>query len=301
MYSRRLWQTNKRLLALFLSVSKFIPRFFFAEFKSLQDTLAKGAVKITFDAYMGLMIFATVLSAILAFVVSFLLFSVNFLFVAAFMFSIIAAMITGIAAFGFCYVYPSITISSRIRKIEANLPLTTNFMAVLASSGMPPERIFRSLANVGDEFGIGEEMRRAIADIELMGLDLNDALRHAAVRSASRKFGALLDGVVTTSHMGGDLSSFLRDESEKFKKARVSTMKGFLDTLATMAELYVSFMIALPLVLVVMLSIMSFLGGASSMLAGLDPQTILLLITFIVTPAGVGVMLLMVDSLSPPR
>ena len=61
--------------------------------------------------------------------------------------------------------------------------------------------------------------------------------------------------------MGGDLASFLRDESEKAKKLRVTSMKSFLDSLAGMAEVYVSFMIALPLVLVVMLSVMSFLGG----------------------------------------
>ena len=66
-------------------------------------------------------------------------------------------------------------ISSKARKIEANLPLTANFMAVLASAGMPPERIFRSLANVGDEFSVGEEVRRIIADIEVLGLDLNAA------------------------------------------------------------------------------------------------------------------------------
>ncbi len=60
-------------------------------------------------------------------------------------------------------------------------------MAVLASSGMPPERIFRSLANVGDEFGVGEEIRRAIADVELMGLDLNDALKKASIEVCFKK------------------------------------------------------------------------------------------------------------------
>ncbi len=266
----------------------------------MQDNLSKAAVKITFEAYLGLMAFSTIIAAVLGFGVSLLIFSIRLPIVPALVFSIIAAMVTGIVVFGFCYVYPVLTISSKVRKIESNLPLTANFMAVLASSGMPPERIFRSLANVGDEFGVGEEIRRAIADTELMGLDLNDALRRASVRSASRKFGAMLDGIVTTSHMGGDLASFLRDESEKAKKLRVTSMKSFLDSLAGMAEVYVSFMIALPLVLVVMLSVMSFLGGGS-MLAGMDPQTVLLLMTFIVTPAGVGIMLLMVDSMTPPR
>jgi flagellar protein FlaJ len=289
------------LLAIFLQFSNFVPKYFTSELKSLEDNLSKAAIKITFEAYLGLMAFATVLAAVLAFAFSFAVLSVGFQFIAAFVFSVIGGLLGAIVSFGVCYAYPPLIISSKIRKIEANLPLTANFLAVLASSGMPPERIFRSLANVGDEFGVGEEIRRAIADVELMGLDLNDALRRASVRSASRKFGGLLDGIVATSHMGGDLSSYLRDESEKYKKIRVSSMKSFVDSLAGMAEVYVSFMIALPLVLVVMLSVMSFLGGGASMLAGLDPQVVLMLMTFLVTPAGVGIMLLLVDSMTPPR
>jgi archaeal flagellar protein FlaJ len=289
------------MLRLFLRFSNFIPKYFVSELKSLEDSLSKAAIKITFEAYLGLMALATVLAGLLVFGFSFALLSVGFQFIAAFVFSLIGGLIGAIVAFGVCYAYPPLIISSKIRKIEANLPLTANFLAVLASSGMPPERIFRSLANVGDEFGVGEEIRRAIGDVELMGLDLNDALRRASVRSASRKFGGLLDGIVATSHMGGDLSSYLRDESEKYKKIRVSSMKSFVDSLAGMAEVYVSMMIALPLVLVVMLSVMSFLGGSASMLAGLDPQVLLMLMTFLVTPAGVGIMLLLVDGLTPPR
>jgi hypothetical protein len=50
-----------------------------------------------------------------------------------------------------------------------------------------------------------------------------------------------------------------------------------------------------------MLSIMSFLGGGAAMMGGIDPQVALTLLTFIITPAGVGVMLLLVDSMTPPR
>ncbi len=292
---------NKRLLSLFLRSSKVVPTFLVNELKSLELNLSKAAVKMTFQAYLGLMAFAMIISIILGFVFSFLILSIKLPIVSASIFSVIVALLAGIISFGVCYVYPIITISSKVRKIEANMPLTANFLSVLASSGMPPERIFRSLANVGDEFGVGEEIRRAIADTEIMGLDLNDALKRASVRSSSTKFGAMLDGIVTTSHMGGDLSSFLRDESEKFKKTRVTAMKSYLDSLAGMAEMYVSFMIALPLVLVVMLSVMSFLGGGLGVFGGLDPSTILLLMTFVVTPAGVMIMILLVDSLTPPR
>jgi flagellar protein FlaJ len=166
---------------------------------------------------------------------------------------------------------------------------------------MPPERIFRSLANVGDEFGLGDEMRRIIGDIEVLGLDLNEALKNGSLRSASRKFGAMLDGIVTTSHVGGDLAAYLREASDKYKKARVSAMKSYLESLAGMAEVYVSFMIALPLALVVMLTIMSFLGGGASMLGNIDPQVMLTLLVYVITPAGVGIILLIVDSMTPPR
>ena len=147
------------------------------------------------------------------------------------MLSVLIGLVTFFSSFGICYLYPIVGISSRARKIDANLPLTANFMAVLASAGMPPERIFRSLANVGDEFGLGEEIRRIIGDIEVLGLDLNEALKNGSSRSSSRKFGALLDGVVTTSHIGGDLAAYLREESEKYKKVRVASMKSYLEGL----------------------------------------------------------------------
>ncbi len=252
---------------------------------------------------MGLMVFASIVSGIIALSFSMLLTHVlfsMFLFSSIF-FSVLIGLLVFLSSTGICYAYPLLDISSKARKIDANLPLTANFMAVLASAGMPPERIFRSLANVGDEFSVGEEARRIIADIEVLGLDLNTALKSGSLRSASRKFGALLDGIVATSHAGGDLASYLRDESEKFKKVRVASMKSYLESLGGMAEVYVSFMIALPLALVVMLSIMSFLGGGASLLGNINPQVILLLLAYVITPAGCVVLLLMIDSMTPPR
>jgi len=256
--------------------------------------LSKASLRISFQAYMGLTVFASAVSGITTLLFSFLLSSSFFL-------SALFGLIVFLVSICVCYSYPMVAISSKGRKIEANLPLIANFLAVLASAGMPPERIFRSLANVGDEFGVGEEVRRIVADIELLGFDLNTALKQGSLRSASKKFGAMLDGIVTTAHMGGDLTAYLREESEKFKKARVSAMKGYLESLGGMAEVYVSLMIALPLALVVMLSIMSFLGGSASMVGNIDPQALLLLVAFVITPAGVATLLVIVDSMTPPR
>jgi archaeal flagellar protein FlaJ len=243
---------------------------------------------------MGLIVFASLLTGTLALTLSIIISS-------SIEISILIGLIGFFLSICICYVLPYLNISTKIRKIDANLPLTANFLAVLASAGMTPERIFRSLANVGDEFGVGEEARRIIADVELLGIDLNTALKNGSIRSASRKFGAMLDGIVTTSHMGGDLTAYLREESEKFKKARLISMKSFVEGLGGIAEVYVSLMIALPMALVVMLSIMSFLGGGASMLGNIDPQMLLMLVSFLAIPAGVGMLILIVDSMTPPR
>jgi flagellar protein FlaJ len=282
------------LLTLSLRIFNLVPKSILSKFGDLQTNLAKASLKITFQAYLGLIVFTSIVSGIAAF-------SLTMLLSTSVIFSLLIGLVVLLSAFGICYTYPMLGISSKARKIEANLPLTANFMAVLASAGMPPERIFRSLANVGDEFGLGEEVRRIIGDIEVLGLDLNEALKNGSLRSASRKFGAMLDGIVTTSHVGGDLAAYLREAADKYKKARVAAMKSYLESLAGMAEVYVSFMIALPLALVVMLTIMSFLGGGASMLGNIDPQVLLTLLVYVITPAGVGIILLIVDSMTPPR
>jgi flagellar protein FlaJ len=271
-----------------------VPKSLVSKLGGLQLNIAKASMRINFQVYIGLMSLASLISGILGFSIALLVSSNIFI-------SVMLGVLLCLSAFGISYAYPSLGISSKARKIDANLPLTANFLAVLASAGMPPERIFRSLANVGDEFGLGEEARRIIGDIEVLGLDLNDSLKNAALNSASRKFGSMLDGVVTTTHVGGDLGAYLRETSEKFKKARVSSMKGYLESLAGMAEVYVSFLIALPLTLVVLLTVMSFLGGGSSMLGNIDPNTLLTLLVYVITPAGVAVILLIVDSIMPPR
>jgi archaellum biogenesis protein FlaJ (TadC family) len=119
---------------------------------------------------------------------------------------VLIGLLASFVSFGTCYLYPLLGASSKARKIDTNLPLIANFMSVLASAGMPPERIFRSLANVGDEFGVGSEIRRAIADVELLGMDLNQALKERLFTFSFPKLASMFDGIVTTSNMGGELS-----------------------------------------------------------------------------------------------
>jgi len=288
------------MLSMFLKLADMVPQRIVSRFGGLKTDLAKVG-KISFEVYLGLLVFTLAIAGIVTFVVSFFVLSFFLSLFQVVIGALLLSVLAGFVSVGAFYLFAVISISSRARKIDSNLPLIANFMSVLANSGMPPERILRSLGNVGDEFGVGEEARRAVGDVELMGMDVNSALRNAAVRSSSRKFASLLNGVITTSHMGGNLAEFLREKANIYKKTRRLIMKNFVENLSGIAEVYVSIMIALPLALVIMLSVMSFIGGGASMFGNLDPYVILMILTFIATPAGVGILLLMVDSLTPPR
>jgi flagellar protein FlaJ len=267
----------------------------------LEKSLAKASLMMAFRVYVGLMMFGSLVAGISVFAVSYpLAVLANFQILYPFVLPALLGVLVGGLSMGFCFLYPGLEARTRAGKIDANLPTTANFMSVLASSGMPAESIFRSLARVGEEFGISKEVDSIIRDIQFLGLDLHVALKKAAERSPSRGFAKLLDGIVTTTHMGGDLALYLREESEKYKRERMLNMKHFIDNLGIIAETYITFMVAGPLMLIIMLSVMSFIGGSVA-IGGVAPMDLLNLLTFVGLPAGVGMMILIVDAMNPQR
>jgi len=292
---------GKPLLSLWLKLSRLIPTPIHTRLGGFKKNLAKASIRMGFDAYLGLTAFTAVLTGVLTFLTAFLLLPFfNIPVLTPPLLSLVLGVSGGVIALGVCYAYPLYVSSSRANNIDANLPMITNFMSVLASSGMPPESIFESLAMVAKEFKIEKELSGIIADIKLRGLDLHTALHLAAEKSPSKRFAAMIDGVVTTSHLGGDLAGYLRELANKYKNERTIKLRRFIDNLAVIAEIYITFMVAAPLMLIVMFSVMSFLGG-EILIGYQSPIFLLNLLTFILLPAGVSILILVVDSMSPTR
>jgi flagellar protein FlaJ len=288
-------------LLLWLKFSRLIPSQIHTRLGGLRSNLFKASIRMGFEAYLGLTAFTATITGVLTFPISFLLLSFfNIQFLPPLPLSLLFGVLGSAVAAGICYAYPMYVASSRANSIDANLPIISNFMSVLASSGIPPEAIFESLAMVAKEFKIEKELSGIIADIKLRGLDLHTALHLAAEKSPSRKLASMIDGVVTTSHLGGDLAGYLRELANKYKNARTLMMRRFIDNLAIISEIYITFMVAAPLMLIVMLSVMSFLGG-DIMIGFESPIFLLNLLTFILLPAGVSILILVVDSMSPTR
>lgn len=269
-------------------------------FRGLDLNLQKAGMKIHFKAYISLTVLATVLAALatLVLIPCFLIFVLNISVFPAILFGIGGSLFTyAISVIGF-YAYPIYRADKRKRELEDELPFTTGYMAILASAGVSPEKIFYSLSNLSVPLAISTEAKDIVTDINLFGLDVISALEKASKRTPSEKFHDMLEGLISTIYSGGNLAAYLRGKSRQYMKLKRISLKKFSDTLSILAEFYVAVLITGPLLLVIMLAVMSMMGGGT--LGGiLAPNLILNLLTYIGIPLSSIIFLLILDAISP--
>jgi len=268
-------------------------------FKGLDLTLNKSGLKVNFKAYVSLTVFTALLASSIA------LFSIPGVLIAAFsvppfpavLFGIGGAMFAGaFSVIGF-YFYPIYRADKLKRDLEDEMPFTTGYMAILASAGVSPERIFQSLSNLSAPLAVSKESRDIVRDVNLFGLDILSALEKASERNPSAKFGEMLEGFISTVHSGGNLAAYLREKSTQHMKLKRISLRKFSDTLSTLSEFYVALLITGPLLLVIMLAVMAMLGGGN--LGILSPDLILNILTYVGIPIGTVMFLIILDAVSP--
>jgi len=276
--------------------ARFLPLF-----KDMDVNLRKSGIRVNFKAYVSVVILATLLLSVSVLIlVPLLLISIfKISFFPSLLFGIGTSLFAGaFTVIGF-YAYPIYRADSLKRNLEDGLPFTAGYMAILAGAGVPSEYIFRSLAQIDASLAISNEARTIVRDVDLFGFDAISALEAASDRTPSERFKELLEGFIATVHSGGSLVEYLRDRSRQFMKLKRLALKRFADILAVLAEFYVTLMVAGSLIFVVMLVVMSMLGGGGSGL--LDPRLLLYLLTYIGLPVGSVVFLIILDMISPKR
>ncbi len=161
-------------------------------------------------------------------------------------------------------VMPNIRAQSRARDINAKLPYALNYLSTMASAGAPPEQIFASLAQQPIYGGVSDEAALIMRDVELLGMDIVTSLSRASDRSSSVRLQDMLQGAITALTSGGDLKSYFRDKSEQYLLDNRQEQKHFLENLGVLAESFVTVVVAAPLFLLVILSVMTAMGGSGS-------------------------------------
>lgn len=268
-------------------------------FEDLNLNLQKAGLKVNFKAYLSLTLFATSLISVTAliFILCLLAFVFNIAFFPAVLFGVGGGLFSvAFSIIGF-YFYPIYRADKLKREVEDELPFTTGYMAILASAGVSPEKIFYSISNLSVPLTVSEEAKNIVRDVNLFGLDIISALEKTSKRTPSERFREMLEGFISTIHSGGNLAAYLREKSGQYMNLKRISLRKFSDTLSVLSEFYVSLLITGPLLMVIMLAVMTMLGGGN--LGGLDPDLLLNLLTYLGIPLGSVIFLIILDAVSP--
>ncbi|PVX24006.1 MAG: hypothetical protein CW691_08995 [Candidatus Bathyarchaeum sp.] len=273
----------------------------FPLFKDLDASLKKSGMKTNFKAYVSTAILASLLlvtSSMIA-VTALLFFVFNLSLVLAILFGVGVSLLAGAVTVIAFYSYPSYRADSLKRALEEDLPFTAGYMSILAGAGVPPDFIWRSLAQVDASLAVSSVARNVVRDVELFGFDVISALETTALRTPSERFKELIEGFISVVHSGGSAVKYLRNRSQQYMKLKQIALKRFSDSLAVLAEFYVTLMVAGSLIFVVMLAVMAMLGGGG--FGPLDSGLMLQLLTYLGLPIGSIVFLVILDMISPKR
>jgi len=175
--------------------------------------------------------------------------------------------------------WPNNKLGERSKDIDKNLNYAVNYMAAMASADVTPTSIFQGLSKQEIYGEIKEEAAKIARDIDFFGKDLILVLQRAMNRTPSIKFQDFIQGIITTSNSGGSLKSYFMAKSEQYQRDNRVETKRTLQTLGVLAESYVTVVVAAPLFLIVMMSVMGMMGNESGI-------TFLWLVTLLMIPLG---------------
>lgn len=263
-------------------------------FTDLGPTLSKAGLRITYRAYVAGMVAASTTAAIGGALTGFLAaahLNAFLLFRIAMPFGF--ALLGGAVTFGAFYIYPQFTAGSRRRKLDSQLSFTVGHMAVLASAGLTPEKMFHSLAEEESSDVVNQEAKMIVRDMSLLGMDLEHALEAEERRSPSEKFVDFLDGFISASKTGGEVKEYLLRTASALMLDKRLRARTIGESVGFVAELYTILLVVTPLILLIMFSVIGIISGS---IGGFGILTLIYLITYALVPLGGLSVLVVADS-----
>ena len=144
----------------------------------------------------------------------------------------------------------------RGKKIDQYLPYATNFINTMSVAGISPAEIFETLSTVELYGEIQKEAKKIAIEINMMGIDTVTALKNSIAISPSGKFKEFVQGMLGVIQAGSQLGPYFDRCVDKYMMNDLIDRKRNLESLAVMAETFVTTVIAFPLFLVIIISVM---------------------------------------------
>lgn len=181
-----------------------------------------------------------------------------------------------IGTFLVMYIYPSVEKSYIENKINQELPFATIHMSAISGSMVEPSKIFSIIISTKEYPFLQKEFTKLINQINVYGYDLITALRNVAFNSPSSKLTELLNGLATTINSGGDLQNFFEKRSQTLLFEYRIEREKYTKTAETFMDIYISVVIAAPMILMLLLIMMRVSGLGISLSTSMITLVIIL-------------------------
>ena len=207
------------------------------------------------------------MNIIFGFIVSFISTLIFYILVPHPITALIILIVTSLVPMIIGLIYLSLPTSkakTRGKNIDRYLPYVTNFINTMSVAGINPAEIFETLSTIELYGEVQKEAKKITTEIELMGIDTITALQHAIKITPSDKFKEFLQGILGVIQSGSQLGPYFDRCVERYMEEDLVERKRNLESLAIMAESFVVTVIAFPLFLVIIISIMGMTSGGIS-------------------------------------
>ncbi len=271
----------------------------YRRFGKMEDQVRKAGIRLTYRVYLCGVVLTAIIVAVTAGVVSVVVtellpFSLAVKILVPFLLLIGGGGIT----FAIGVLYPRIKFGGRKRKIDEDLVFVVSRMAVLSASGMTIEMVMKQVAQDDPKDLVVQELRKMVRDMNLLGMDLTQALQEERRRSPSEVFSGFLDGMISTSASGADIQSYLVKASKTLMDDKRLKTRAFSETLGVVAEMYTTILVVMPLILIILFAVMGVIAGS---LGGVSITLLIQLVVYFMVPMG-GIMIMVIaDGIMPRR
>ena len=241
-------------------------------FQKMEEDLKKANLKFTPHSYMSVIFLSTVVSFFVAMILAafFLFFSVSATlpiislstepFATRFLKVFWMLIVIPVGTFLVMLLYPSLEKSSAELKIDEEIPFATIHMSAISGSMIDPSKIFHIVILTKEYPYLEKEFTKLINEINIYGYDLVSALRNAADNSPSKKLSEIFTGLATTINSGGDLPDFFDKRSQTLLFEHGIEKEKKTKAAETFMDIYISVVIAAPMILMMLLMMMKISG-----------------------------------------
>ena len=273
--------------------TRFCRRLFSKSFEKLNISetsknrlLEKADISMAYQEYYSMVLMNIIIGFIASFVSTLILYLLIPNNTTALLILIITSLIP--IVIGMVYIQlPTSKAKSRGKNIDRHLPYVANFVNTMSAAGISPSEIFGTLAGIELYGEVQKEAKKITTEIELMGIDMITALKNAIVISPSKKFKEFIQGIIGVVQSGSELAPYFERCVDRYMYEDLEERKKNLDSLAIMAESFVVTVVAFPLFLVIIISIMGLTSG------GISFDFLYILALFVLPMAYVGFYVMM--------